>query len=526
MQNRNFILTPRLVLRSIAACLTDNIRLVTVLLSLLISAGCIYTHTILNNDGIRYIHTAQRLLAGDWHGAYTLYPWLFYPWLIALISQFSGLGLEASAQVLDALLSALMVWVFVTLVREFGGDRQVLVIAAFVILFHPYLNENRAELLRDHGYQAFYLLGVLCFVCHYRRPSRQRAVSWGVAMTTAMLFRIEGCVLLLLLPMVLWLQQGIPLKERLRYFLQAHIITGLLLSGLLVWIVLDPDISQKTGRLYEPITQLQDFLTAINRGLYEKAGRLCEAVLNRYSSHYALAAVIAILLLILLDTVVKTLKPLYCILPFCRSLWIRFHPHAGLIAILIWLIILNVIIALLFLTNNFYLIDRHVVALSLTVLIVIPFLLATLYDDWRNRSTQPPRRIGVFWVVAVFLLLMTADGFLNLGGSSKTYLLDAGAWLRENLPPGTSLYTNSRQLNYYSGYPIDWNKDPTIPITEALLQTEFWKPYAYLALAIDWRSPAIQQRLTQILGPPIQTFQNRRKDTVLIYKVREHQPPA
>ena len=526
MQNRSLTLTSRTVLRSIAACLTDNIRLVTVLLSLLISVECIYTHEILNNDGIRYINTAQRLLAGDWHGAYTLYPWLFYPWLIALVSQFSGLGLEASAQVLDALLSALMVWAFVTLVREFGGDRKVLAIAAFVILFQPYLNENRAEILRDHGYQAFYLLGVLCFIRYYRQPSRQRAVSWSAAMTAAMLFRIEGCVFLLLLPLVLWFQQGITFKERLRYFFHAHLITGLLLLGLLVWLVLDPTMSQKTGRLYEPVTKLQDFLTAIDQGLYEKAERFRASVLNRYSSHYALAAVIATLLLILLDTVVKTLKLLYCVLPFCRSLWSRFHPPAGLIAILVWLIILNVIVALTFLMDKFYLIDRHVMALSLTVLIVIPFLLVVLYDNWRNRHNQRLQRQWVFFVVAGLLLFMTADGFLNLGGSSKLYLLDASAWLRENLSPGTSLYTNSRQLSYYSGYPTDWSKDPTIPITEALLQTEFWKPYAYLALAIDRHSPAIQQRLTQILGPPIQTFQNSKKDTVLIYKVRGYLPPA
>ncbi len=505
--------------RSIAV----DIRTPTVFLSLLLSAWTVYTTDTINNDGVLYLSAAEQLLTGDWSGAYGFYKWLFFPWLIAIVSQISGLGLEASAHVLDAFLSALMAFTFVTLVRDFGGDRKTLVIAAFVILFHPYLNESRAEIIRDHGYWALYLVAVFFFIRFYHHPQWPYAAAWGATMAFATLFRIEGIALLLLLPSILWTRTGLSMRERYRDFWQAHAISGLLVIFFFVWWVSQTDFSvDRLGRLSEPIARLGAFWEELTTGLPVKAERLREAILNRYSEDFALTAVFATLLSILLDKMVRALTPLYTGLFFLRRFRTHFHPPKGTISLLIWLSFLNAVIASVFLVPTFFLSGRFIVPLILTLLLVIPFMLASVHDHWQARHTQPLRNKWIYPLTLGLLIFMTGDGLLSLGGASKAYLKEAGLWMRAQIPTEARLYTNSRKLDYYAGRPIDPYDMKGWRGNEAFLHNRSWKPYDYIALWNTHRTPHIQQQLAKIPSLElIKQFENREKDAVLIYKVAD-----
>lgn len=509
--------------------LGTNLRLAVALLSLLLSAWSVYRLDIINNDGVLYILAAQRLLAGDWNGAYELYRWLFYPGLIALVSSLSGLDLETSAQVLDALAAALLAATFVTLVQELGGDRKTQLIAGLVILFHPYLNEARPEIVRDHGYWAFYLLSLLFFIRFYRDPRRRHALAWGIAITLATLFRIEGIAFLLLLPTVLWLRRGTPFGQRLKYFLEAHRVTLVLALVLGVWMAVDPEFSRNAGRLHDPFTRLHDFWLALSTGLQEKAQRLREAVLDNHSDHYALPALVAILLIILLDQIVKTLTPLYSVLLFCRPFYSRLQwPQwsEGTLLIFLWAALLNLGIVLVFLIHFSFLSGRYVVPFILLALPAIPFILASVHDHWRLRHTGLAPRRWLLPLILGGLIFTLGDSVLSLGRPSKAYIKEAGLWLREQLPARTRLYANHQRLYYYSGRLTHfWEQVGQMqaskwPLGEQWLLNQTWKHYDYLALWTDHRAE-FDRQLARIPDLElIKTFANRNHDAVLIYRVR------
>lgn len=498
-------------------------RLITVLLSILLSIWAVYTQDAINNDGIVYVGAAERLLRDDWDGAYALYNWPFYPWLIAQVSHGFNVGLEQSAQLLDAAFTALLAITFVSLIQELGGDRKTQFIAAFVILFHPYLNEFRAEIFRDHGYWAFYLLAVLFFVRFFRYPTWGSGLVWGLTMILASLFRIEGVVLLLLLPMVVWLRPKTSLQVRSKQFLLAHNVTLLMVVGLLLWVALDSNFRDLAGRLYEPLPRFTwaDIGTAFTDKLEYKADRLASTILNRYSEEYALAAVMVTLLVIISDQLIKTLSPLYALLPLSRGLRSHFQPSTGLRLLLTWLALINLAIVFAFAVHFFFLASRHIVPLMLLALLVIPFILAGLHHRWQLRHQQPLSRPWLMGLLVVVLVYMSLDGLVSVGGSSKVHIREAGHWLADHIPPQARLYTNDRKLVYYSGRPIDWRQRPTWPIIEQLLERRFWQDYDYLALAMSRKTPHIATQLNEFLGTPVAIFKNRKKDSVLIYQVRD-----
>lgn len=498
-------------------------RLITVLLSFLLSIWAVHTQDAINNDGIVYVEAAERMLRGDWAGAYALYNWPFYPWLIAKVSQGFNLRLEESAQLLDAAFMALLATTFVSLIQELGGDRRTQFFAAFVILSHPYLNEFRAEIFRDHGYWAFYLLAVLFFIRFYCQPGWGWGVCWGLTMILASLFRIEGIVLLLLLPTVVWLRAEISLKARWIQFLIAHSVTLLMAIGLLVWVALDNNFRELAGRLYEPLPRFTwtDIGSAFASQLEYKADRLASAILNRYSEEYALSAVMMTLLVIVLNQFIKTLSPLYTLLPLLSGLRSYFQPPSALRTLLVWLTLINVMIVFAFAVHFFFLASRHIVPLMLIALLVIPFILAGLHDRWQSRHQQPLSRPWLMGLLVAILVYMSLDGLVSVGGASKVYIRQAGHWLADHVPLQARLYTNDRKLVYYSGRPINWQQPPTWSIEEQLLKRRFWTDYDYLAVAISRKSPQISTQLNKSLGPPVVVFKNRKKDSVLIYHVRD-----
>ena len=503
-----------------------SIFLATVLLSLVVSAWSIFNDDVINDDGILYLQSAQYFLNGDWSAAFSFYRWPFFPLLIAFIAQLTGLEPESAAYISNVLFSVITSVVFVALVRAFGGAGKTLLIAGLVIALHPYLLESRADIVRDHGYWAFYLLSILLFYLFYQTPKMSLALAWCAAMIIATLFRLEGVIFLLLLPAILLLRPATGTGLRCKYFIQAHLLTAIILLGLLGWIISSASFDQQhTGRLYDLITRFNELVIALNTGLAEKTQTLRDSVLNAWSKQYAPHALLGVILMLLLVKFVKVLSPVYFVLLFVSSLRDRFQPPAGTITILIWLGLLNLMVILVFFLPLFFISGRHLVALALICMTIIPFILASIHDRWQRRPL-PARHKWSFAVLLLALLIMAGDGLFSLHGSSKIYVRDAGLWLREHVPADASLYTNHQKVHYYSGRWMD--EEPYADMAssadqaldEQMLRT--WKKersYEYLALWIDRSSP-MRSKVSDLLQlEPLARFENERHNSVLIYRL-------
>ena len=60
------------------AVASRDVRFSAAMVSLLLSAWCVYLDNVVNNDGILYLRGAELIADGDWQGAVELYKWPFY----------------------------------------------------------------------------------------------------------------------------------------------------------------------------------------------------------------------------------------------------------------------------------------------------------------------------------------------------------------------------------------------------------------------------------------------------------------
>ncbi|MEN8206884.1 MAG: hypothetical protein ABFS24_12850 [Pseudomonadota bacterium] len=499
-----------------------DIRFPAVVLSLLISAWFAYTAGLINNDGIHYLSAARLIAAGDWAGACqmeVLRCWLLFPSLIATVGKLTGLGLESAAYLLGAVFSGLMVFAFLTLVRELGANRTTLVIAAFVILLHPFLNNARADVIRDHGYWALYLLMVLFFIRFWRDASWQHAFAWMAAAVAATLFRIEGIVFLLFLPLVLVADTSRRFAERLLRLLKAHAFTGLVMLMLLAWWALDPAFSAgNSGRLFEPVQRLAETREQLHTGLEIRAQVMGEQVLGSELDHYALSALWAGLLMIIVYKVINTLSPLYALLFFFRQLRAHFSPPAGVVPVIAWLVVLNLSILLVEVLTRFTLSGRFAVPLALTLMLIVPFLLEAMYSRWQAGALRGWQRWLALPLVLAALLFMAVDGFYSSGSGRHDYLRDAGYWLRDRVDSTTRVFSNNARVIHYSGQDSKRDKWVNDKRTSRMLKRGSWRKYDYIAIQVDGDDKSLRDKAVKALGMPVMEFSNSYQDSVLVFE--------
>lgn len=502
---------------------TWDIQILALILSGLISLWMVWSSDKINPDGALYIQAAQHLLAGDWNGAYQLYSWPFFPALIALTGRLTGLPLEPSAYLLCGLLLAILVWSFIALVREFGADRPTLVIAAFVILSFPYLNDNRAEIVRDFGYWACYLQGMWVWLRFYRSPSWGRALLWGGWTLTAGLFRIEGLGFLLGLPLLILIESNWSLRERGWRFLQLNSLSllGLLTLGILLGT--QAEVSQYSGRLLEPLQHLKEAWLQLSGGLVAKAELMQSAVLAPQLGPYAALAednamtlLVSGLVGLVLFKLVKLLNPLYSLVLLLPRLGPRLQLGREGRRLLIATVGINLAILSTYVVQTFYLSKRFVMALAFTLLTLVPFGLADLYRRWRNAKASGSKSRWLYLVVPIFLLALTLDGLVRIA-PSKAYVKEAGHWLKHHAPPQAQFYTNQPLVEYYADREIAWLARERYKLTPP----QPLASYDYVAIELSrGRFPSGWEAL---VGPqplePVANFANRRQDGVRIFRV-------
>ena len=186
-----------------------------------VSLWSVYADPIINIDGILYLQAAEAFSLGNIDEALAIYKWPLYPFLISLINQITTLNFELSAHILNGMLTALTCIAFVLLTREIGAGSVTITIAALVIVFFPGLNELRSYIIRDHGYIAFYLLSLYYLIRALHLRSRVTFLTSMIAMGIATLFRIEGSVFLIAMPIIYLNSRANiePMNRSLLYFL-------------------------------------------------------------------------------------------------------------------------------------------------------------------------------------------------------------------------------------------------------------------------------------------------------------------
>lgn len=499
-----------------------TIRCYAFLLSIVLSLIALQTHDPINLDGIIYLRAAAAYLDGGLTAAFKIYNWPFYSILIAKFSQLTHLSLMHSAQLISTILIGVIVVAFISLVRELGGKLSIQVIAAIVILIYPTLAHKRDYIVRDFGYWAFLLLGLLQLLRFAHTPRWRYVISWGMLLAIATLFRIEGMIIWLALPLVLLLHNAYSLKQRIGLVLKIQ--TLLLLGGVSLLLLLTQQgyLIEKLGRIPELLQQIKSGWQLSITHFYDKANLLREAILNNDSRDSAAIILLGGILAITIFSLITTLTLLYSLLVGYALAKQTLPTTAINYKILIGFIGLNLLIILLFVSQHYFLSDRYVVALCLVLQLWVPFALAAIYQEWCGLSRSSTIKHGVFLIIILWLLALAVGDVVRFG-YSKAYITDAAAWLRQNTVATANVYSNSKEIAFYAERPgTDWDNDFNFDQPFNKIYKGSWHKYNYIALLIKHGQITEQPKLIQRLGKqPIQQFQNKRGDKVLIFEIKK-----
>lgn len=493
--------------------------MIAVIVSFVLSAWCIYADPIVNNDGIRYFMAASKFAMGEWSAGFAIYKWPFFSLMIAGLSYVSGLSVDQAAYLLSTLLHALIVVAFMSVIRELGGDRTTIIIAAVIVILFPELNKFRSFIIRDTGYLAFYLLSLVFLVRYWEMPRSSSLIKWFICAIFAFLFRVEGLVFLVLIPMMIWIRKQTSMPARVGLVLVAATLVVSLFACFSLWLFSSEAGQSPAQIVARPLESLRFAWHQIGTDLWYKMNAIQEEFLGEGSGGYAYAVLVVSLVVIVAFETVRRMSIIYAGFAAHAAVTRLAFPAPSVRGLWYRLIGINLALLCTFATVKLFLVGRYTMALALTVLLAAPFSLAALYARWR----RPTGAVNKPWLFPIMILLVLVLGIESLDVfTDKRYLREAGRWLETNTPANAKLFSDNQALIYYSGKDAfrknaryDW------PETMSVVYHNAWRQYDYLAIRISRKQPQRESRLVQKLGRrPLKTFANEKGDKVLIFATR------
>ena len=501
------------------ARLDNGLYLCIIIGSILISVWSVFADPIVNIDGILYIKSAAAITHGDLDAALAFHKWPFYAYLISFIHQLTSLDLETSAHVLNCLLNILSCIGFVYLICELGADKKTLIIALFVIVLFPGLNELRSYIIRDHGYVAFYIWSLYFLIRALHIRSRPLLVLSLLSMAIAALFRIEGIVFLIAMPIIYLNSRNDVVPMNRITFNLLLVATTLILLSVFGWWLYSP--SEQADYSLHSIENISHGWNQAIAYLDNKIDILKDHILDTSSDTmgrlvylWTVGGIIFTQVLIILSI------PYSYLAGYGVARGLVFPERHGLKPWKLF-IYFNLIILAVFTLTKFFLTDRYPLALAITLLAIVPFSLAHVCARWSAKPRNTFKSNLGYILVALLLLVNVFEGLTSV--SDKRYLKEAGQWINENVDEQASLYTNDLVVGFYSqkAENLLFVEPDKAKLIGAFYRGE-WIHVDYLALQI---SPDIefQGHLEKTLWvEPEKVFVNDRQREVRIYNIKKY----
>jgi len=332
----------------------------------------------------------------------------------------------------------------------------------------------------------------------------------------ATLFRVEGLLFTLLLPVFTVIVHSSSLNNKTKLTVQA--LAALLVITLVYIASGDQQVkgftktSQLEHALEKPFEKIEQSIE-ITKSYIEDLSP------QGFSNKYAPTILACTFILILITEVTSAISPFYALMLLMGFLKQNdFQKHPFFIP-WIYLILINVIILCGFLASRFFLAGRYPIPLALTLLTPLPFIAKCLYQKYKDKGFTSKQN-KIIKLALSFFILLSIDGVVSTG-ASKTYLKEAGLWISSlQTDQELSLYSNNTFVSYYATgqnknrVKEDSNKTVLNKISRGKL-----KEFDLLAIQIsrkntDEKATFIESLKTQ----PLKTFNNKKGDSVLIFR--------
>lgn len=499
----------------------NDIRPLGFLLSLLISLVWYSYQQPVNPDAITYLNAAQVFLTAGIKASIHVYNWPFYPILIALLSQITTLSLLNSAYLLNALLMAITLSAFISIVKNLGASRSIQYFACLVFLLYTPLGHERPMIIRDFGYYAFGLLS-LNFIIRYQISNRYHdLLLWSVWLFIAALFRSEGILYLILVPWVFLFDRSKPLKTRLFAFLKANtLIIFLEILGLVVLLFLlrHNALINSTQHLWQ---QYLSWLANLTNNYHNKLVIIQSSIMPNFgfdqAKYYYFAGPFGVFLILTL----KTIGYIYFALCIYSIVFKTFSIETKHKLLINTYLTINLIIILLFIYANLFLTTRYIMFFVLVLMLRIPFAIHDIYQRFPASFWQPKTWRWQPALLNIFLVILAISSLFHIG-VNRNFVVTIHAWTSTHLSKNSRVLVGDNVLSFYIHLPgkTDNQLLEQIEITPAAA-LQLMQKYDYIIFQASNRETYLAEAFIQKYQlDVIKTFSNNHDDKIYILKTR------
>lgn len=429
-----------------------DIRWLAVGASLVLSIFTLLLQEIPNSDAYTYARTAEIFLADGIVAAYQHYSWATYSILIGIVSA-SGLDVFSAGLFVNAMFYALLVYAFLSIVKEINDSKPLLEVAAICILVYPQLNEYRDLLIRDIGFWALSLVALWQYLLYAKTQSLRPAIIFCACLLLAASFRAEALAYLAFTPLALLLDTRLETSARTMLLVRMYALMIALSIGLLLFLsLMGLNVAQlfiEFASIYEPFISGNFTLNDEERALLGSLlfTEYAATFSREYIEIFLLAGMMSILLANLFTGVGGPYLLILTIGLFKNQL--RLNRQVT-IPILFYLCI-NILILLGFIIVTRYLSSRYAMLICILLVLFVPPILLRILENAKHTN-----RKSITYIVAIFFSYCAIDSYYSFG-ESKSYVKNSIEWIAENTEGSAGLVTNNHAVAYFSGKVEDYD---------------------------------------------------------------------
>ncbi len=437
---------------------TKNLFWIIVGSSIFLAAWMQYIqHGWINPDSVLYFEQAKLFAQGEWKAGFKIFEWPFYAVCISLVHKISSLPVQNSAQFLNMIFFGIATASFLNLIKLAGGNNRTLFFGMLLLFGSLYIVGDVLEMLmRDEGFWAFYLTALVYFIHYMKSGKVSHAIIWQLSMITGTLFRVEGILFLLLLPLAVFTLQPVDNKNKLMMMLKAYSVCIIIGLSIAITIILHPEINIASfGRLDEVFTT--NLFDEFTKKFLKQANIMSKDVLGGYLEEFAIPGLLLTFLYVMGSKILTAAGIVGTALSIFGIRNSQIKMPKTIRQALLACSLIAFIIMFLIITKVFVLSSRYVIALAWILLIFASFQLSTLSLNSRKVARILLIIISIFFCLSLIKnILPKREGY--------NYMQDAVIWAK-NYNKGNQpiLYSDTRMI-YYAGMPFqgkwddNWNK--------------------------------------------------------------------
>jgi hypothetical protein len=429
-----------------------DIRWTAVVASLVLSLFTLLLQETPNADAYTYARTAEIFLVDGIIAAYQHYSWATYSILIGIVST-TGLDVFSAGLLVNAMFYAILVYAFLSIVKQINDSEPLLAIAAICILVYPQLNEYRELLIRDIGFWALSLAALWQYLLYVKTQSLRSTIIFCTCLLLAALFRAEALAYLVFTPLSLLFDTRLEASARKILLVKLYAVIISLSLGLLLFLTLmGLNVAQlfiEFASIYEPFISGNFTLNDEERALL--GSLLFTEYAATFSREYIEVFLLAGMISILLANLLTGIGGPYLIILTIGFFKNHLRLNRGIAIPIVFYLCINFLILLSFIIVTRYLSSRYAMLMCILLALFVPTVILNLLENAKASG-----RKSVAYIIAIFFSYCAIDSYFSFG-ESKSYVKESIEWIADNTEGSAGLLTNNHAVAYFSGKVDDYD---------------------------------------------------------------------